>query len=186
VEGTRGGRHPSAAFVVTRRIALAITIAVLTVSGHSAASGMLPSTAGLVLTVLIAASLTLAATSSRRSWAWLVAFLLGSQLLLHAVLVVSSGHAHMVNGPAPLVPTGWMALAHVVVTFVAAGLLVHGAAILDCWVALLTATLGVRMADLGPISSYTPVVRSVHRWWSIACERVWDSSRRGPPALSRA
>jgi len=181
VDGSAGARRRAVPFARTRQIVLATAVLALTLAGHTSAHGALPSTAGLVLAAMIAGSLTLVATARDRSWAWLFAFLLASQLLLHAVLVVSSGEAHMMYGPEPLLPTGWMAVAHVLASMVAAVLLSRGDAALRAWTNLLRASIGIHLDPCLPIGAQPNAVAPQARWWPVTSERSWDVSRRGPP-----
>ena len=186
MDGSGGARRSVAPYTGTRRAALAGTVVALTLAGHSSAHGTLPSTAGLVLAVVIAAGLTFIAAARQRSVAWLFVFLLGSQLLLHALLVVSSGASHMTYGPMPLIPTGWMAVAHIVVTILAALALKHGDATLRAWAALLSTVLGLPPLAVGPVREQgITAVAPLTRWWVKTSEILSDASRRGPPAFVR-
>lgn len=186
MDGLAHSGDPAARFAGTRRIVLTTVVVALTLAGHSAAEGALPSAWGLALAVLIAAALTLIAIAKTRSWAWLFAFLLGSQVLLHAILVVTAGHSHATGGSSLLVLTGWMAIAHVVVAALAAAVLAFGEMTVSAWARLLSATLGMRFAGLGPVNERTIVHSLRTRWFTITSDLAWDATRRGPPRCTRA
>jgi hypothetical protein len=186
VEGKRGSRADAARFRLTRRIALACAVVSLTLAGHSAAGGMLPSAAGLFMAVVLASAVTLAVTVRRRTWAWLITFLVSTQLLIHAVLVASSAHPHATGGAPSLLPSGWMAFAHVLVSAIVAFALQRGDEVLDAWASLLAASFGTRLVALGPVGSVDRSSGASDVWWSVASDRVWDASRRGPPSVPRA
>jgi hypothetical protein len=179
VNGSTGARLPNAPFARVRQVVLASVIVFLTLAGHAAASGALPAIGGLLLAVLISSGLTLVAIARTRSWSWLFAFLLGSQVLLHGVLVVSSGHVH--GASSPLLPTAWMGVAHVVAAGLAAAALARGEAVLTSWAALLSASLGFTVAALDPVGAPVCSRTRVDSWFPITSDGEGAASRRGPP-----
>lgn len=186
VDGSGAVRGSAALFTGTRRAALTTVVLALTLAGHTSAHGMLPGTGGLLLVGVIAASLTLVATSRPRTWAWLFAFLLGTQLLLHVLLVVASGESHMRSGPAPLVPTGWMAVAHIVVSVIAAAVLARGEATLHAWAVLLAAPFLPPVSVLAPIGARRDRVPFFVPSWATSSDPRSEASLRGPPCAACA
>ena len=179
-----GARTAAVAFAATRRVVLAVVVASLTLAGHAAGQGTLPGTVGIGLAVLIATGLAFTAASRPRSWLWLLLFLLGAQVLIHAVLMVAMPHAHASAGSASLVPTGSAAVAHGVASVVAAVVLARGDAVLQSWTSLLVTRLGV---DVPVESAPRPPVTGDPmgpQWHPVTSEHRWDVARRGPPAIA--
>ena len=180
-----GARTAAAPFAITRRVVLAVVVASLTLGGHAAGQGALPGPVGVGLAVLLASGLAFTAASRPRSWLWLLLFLLGAQVLIHAVLMVAVPHAHAAAGSVSLVPTGSAAAAHGMASLIAAVVLSRGDAILESWTRLLIARLGVIVpvaTQPVPAAAHLP---SIRQWTPVASEYRWDAARRGPPTDAR-
>jgi hypothetical protein len=170
-------------FTLVRRSILAFVVVTLTLAGHASGRGELPSSVGVTLAVLIAVGLTLTATARQRSWPWLIAFLLGAQLLIHVVLVIATPHAH---GSMPLVPTGATAVGHLVASLIAAVVLAHGEDVLIAWSRLMSATFEWAMPTVRVVERVGAVNAAFCEWTPIPSDRGWDADRRGPPRVAPA
>jgi hypothetical protein len=174
---------PDVRFTLVRRSILAFVVVTLTLAGHASGRGELPNSVGVTLAVLIAVGLTLTATARQRSWPWLIAFLLGAQLLIHVVLVIATPHAH---GSMPLLPTGATAVGHLVASLIAAAVLAHGEDVLIAWSRLLSATFEWAMPGVRVIEGVGAVKTAFCEWTPIPSDRGWDADRRGPPRVAPA
>ena len=172
-------------FAVTRRVTLSLVVLLLSLAGHASASGSVPGPLGLAFAAVVCAGLTTVAAGRRRSWAWLTAFLLGTEALLHVIFVVSdSTHAHGSGGMMAAVPSTGMVAGHVVASLVAAVVLMHGEATLRAWSRLLAAAFGAVVPALAPVSARsTPPVRNpaLSPRGTVLSRNL---ARRGPPVTS--
>ncbi len=152
-------------------------LTVLTLGGHTAGAGTLPSPAGLVLVCSVSFALTYAVSDRRRGLIWLLAYLLGSQALLHVLLSFTAGHQH---GSALLPPPAMLA-GHALAAFVATFLLAHADGLLERWLLLLSHALGAPRLGNGP--GRAPAnVRARHRARAeLLCALLHHVERRGPP-----
>lgn len=175
---------PRGQYVATRLVALSAVVFCLSVAGHTAASGMVPSLTGLCLALILSTGLSVASLAKPRSWAWLLLFIAGAQALIHVVLVISgSGHRPPMGGVVPLLPSAQMVVAHASVTIVVAGTLATGERVLLAWARLLAAALGPRFVALAPVAGSTPPVLDRDRWSPSIRLVVSGVARRGPPQL---
>lgn len=174
---------PDLGFTHMRRCVLASVVVSLTLAGHASGSGDLPSAVGVLLAVVIAGGLTLTATSRKRSWPWLVSFLMAAQVLIHVVLVISAPHAH---GASTLLPTGVTALGHLIASLIAAVVLARGEDVLLAWSRLLSSTFGWVLPPVLASAVGPTIVRDRNGWTPIASDRGWDAERRGPPRFDHA
>lgn len=158
----------------------------LSLAGHAAGRGAVPSAGGILLAVILASGLTFAVTRQRHSFQWLLAFLLMAQLLIHAVLVVSHTHAMAGDGAMPLVPTGSTAVAHVVASVVAAIVLAYGEVIVAGWIRLCSTALAIWVTRTAPPVEGARPVEGREPWSVIDADHVWDVARRGPPVVIAA
>jgi hypothetical protein len=161
----------------SRSLCLATTLLILTLAGHSAASGALPSAAACLITAAPALALTLAVSARRRSMAWLTGYLLLGELLLHLVLSAASGHAHA------LLPSPVMLAAHTVASIVAAAVFAQGEQLAARWTAYLGQALGIPSLRLPALPIHlAPAPAGVvdHAAGLLLAHHV---ARRGPPAL---
>lgn len=151
---------------------------VLTLAGHAAGGGALDP---LGITAVITLAAGLAATTTRRSLSWgrVWVILLATQALLHVVLAFTSGHAH--SATAVSVPA--MVLGHVIASVLAAALVVHAEALLQCWAAYLAAVIGAPVPTPGGLQLPSPgrVARTASRTPALLVTRH-RIVRRGPPA----
>ena len=137
---------------------------------------MLPSLAAVVIAAAPALALTLAVSDRRRSFAWLTAYLLLGQLLLHLVLSAASGHAHA------LIPGPGMVLAHAIASILAAAAFSQGEQLAARWTAYLGQALGTPALPLPSIRPYlvpAPAGPIEHAVSGLLTHHV---ARRGPPA----
>jgi len=182
MRGTHGRRRGVVPFALTRRLVLAAVAISLSLAGHASGRGALPGFVGLLLVGAVAGALTVVATARTRSFTWLLMYLLGSQLLIHMILVLEVPHAHGM-APMPLIPTGSMAVSHLLASFLAAAVLARGERILVAWTRLTMSSLGWRL----PVVTAPAGIRLVpisDFWWAPTAQiRVTDRSRRGPPAM---
>jgi hypothetical protein len=170
-------------FALVRRSVLTFVVVSLTLAGHASGRGDLPGSVGVILAVLIAGGLTLSATARPRSWPWLIAFLLGAQVLIHVVLVIATPHMH---GTMPLVPTGATAMGHLVASLIAAVVLAHGEDVLITWSRLLSSTFGWARPVVFVLDGVGAVNARFCEWTPIPSDRGWDADRRGPPRVAPA
>lgn len=157
---------------------LAALLLILTLSGHTAAAGMLPSLAAVVIAAAPAVALTLAVSDRRRSFAWLAAYLLLGQLLLHVVLSAAAGHAHA------LIPEPGMVLAHAIAGILAAAVFARGEQLAARWTAYLGQALGtpaMLVPSFDPLLVAAPAGPVEHAVGALLTHHV---ARRGPPALA--
>lgn len=136
---------------VLRGVVLGSALFVLTVGGHTAADhgahDLVEALWLLPLTILLSTALT----ERRRSPLWLVAYLLGAQLLFHAMLAISLGHGGLA---ASIAPSPTMVLVHVVAALVAALALHHADALLHRWLAFTDALTRGPSLDLAVLPSW--------------------------------
>jgi len=185
VRGNQGVGTGAAHFAFPRALTLASVVTFLSLAGHSAASGTLPGLVGLLVVVIVATGLTIVATSRTRSFGWLLGYLLAVQLLIHVFLVLESPHAHSMT-PMPLLPSGDMAMSHLVACLVAAVVLARGEQTLDAWSRLLTARLTWHVPVLAiPAGPSTSGVVA-DSWWPTTSDHACDPRRRGPPLAEGA
>lgn len=168
-------------FVWTRRLAVALAVVMLSLLGHAAADGAMPSPVGLLLAVLVGLGLA-SGTRARMPLAQLTAVVLGGQALMHLLFAVSGDCGPHGSGSAGLVPSGSMLAGHLVASIAVIGLLRHGDRVLLAWTTLLTSALGVLVEDSclvpcaagscpGDEPSHVRLARLAHA----------PLSRRGPP-----
>lgn len=162
------------------RVALvSAALVVLTLAGHSAASGRLPGLLSVAIVVGTATMLTAAATARRVSPTWLAAYLIGGQALLHVLLAMSDAHGHATT----LIPSPLMLAAHGAAAIGAALVLVEADALIGRWAGLVGQVFGIdRAIEIG-----TPRVRVSHRATNVDVPGVLPTLlnavvRRGPPA----
>jgi hypothetical protein len=165
---------------LVRTAALAVVLTALTLGGHAAGSGRLPDALGLGIVCAISLLLARAVGTHALSLPRLVAFLLGTQALLHMVLTVSHAHGGAAHGPS----AGAMVLGHAVAAVVAATVLTRADAVADRWCAYLASTIATwRLAAVALPTRSPGVVRhgavGVSRLHSLRHRLV----RRGPPRV---
>lgn len=162
----------------SRSLPLAAVLLILTLAGHSAASGALPPLTACLLAAAPALALTLAVSGRRRSVAWLIGYLLLGELLLHLVLAAASGHAHA------LLPSPGMLLAHLVASTIAAAVFAQGEQLAARWSAYLGQALGtprLRLPALPSLLVPAPTPGISHPVGLLLTHHV---VRRGPPAFA--
>jgi hypothetical protein len=150
-------------------------------AAHGAAGGMLPSGASLVLVILGCSMVgaLVGTVPTRRGGAqvaFVVAALLGGQLLGHLVLVASScdGHSGLAVSPGMLVAHGLGALACALLIGAAEHLYVVCASVLS-WLTVFCAQLAPPTAGVPPRWVYPPVLQA------LLLESGGGS--RGPPRI---
>lgn len=160
------------------RIALvASAMTVLTLAGHTAGGGRVD-LLGLAAVCSLSAGLAATTTRRRLTWsrAWIV--LLAGQALLHAILTLTPGHGH--GAAAISLPA--MALAHVIASMAAAGVVVHADTLIERWSAYLQAAVGALglpvVAHAAPTGLLTPTDCVGTPALRLMRHRV---IRRGPP-----
>lgn len=161
-----------------RSLPLAAVLLLLTLAGHSAASGALPPLSAVLLAAAPALALTLAVSGRRRSMAWLAGYLFLGELLLHLVLTAASGHAHT------LLPSAGMLLAHGVASVIAAAVFAQGEQVVARWNAYLGQALGtpsLHLPALPPLLVPTPALGITDPVGILLSHHV---VRRGPPAFA--
>lgn len=167
--------HRSARLV--RSAPLTAALLLLTVLGHTAASGQLPPPTALGLVAVAGFALTFAVADRRRGALWLTGYLIGAQLLLHAVLSIGAHHG------GTWLPSTSMLAAHALAGVLAALVFAHGEGLAARWLAYLASVLGA--PSLHPIACFLAVTAppsdSPAR---IHLLLVHHLVRRGPPALA--
>lgn len=160
-----------------RRVALAFTLFLVSLLGHSAAAGSMPALPGLLGALAVSTALAFAVADRRRSMLWLFGYLLAGQLLLHTVMSAMGHHAFA------LVPDTSMLLAHVLAAAVAAAVFAKSEAMALAWWRAAHRYLGTPRLALPALSATSivptwqePVVADNATCFSVA-------SWRGPPAL---
>jgi hypothetical protein len=173
---------PKRHFAVTRSVALSLVVFSLSVAGHSAAAADLPNAMGLGLALALSACLTTAIIARRRTWVWLVGYLLGAQALIHVVLVMSTtGHHPSGMGLMPLVPGPSMLAGHAIASVIAAVVLARGEVVLASWASLASTALKPLFVAARPVGEAPALVLVPPAWASKLRDLDWDLARRGPP-----
>lgn len=161
----------------TRTAALAVVLILLSVTAHATAAASLPSAVGLIAAAIVSAALALAVGTKRRSFLWLVGYLVAGQLLLHVVMTAMGHHA------LSLVPDRTMLGAHLLAALTAAVLFVRSEAIAAAWIRASRRILGspqfrlpiiAAPADPRVDAGVSPLVPRLH------CRTVIT---RGPPVF---
>lgn len=161
-----------------RTVVIAFVLSVLTLAGHTAADGVLPSTLGLLFVSAVVVALTVAISDRKRNIVWLTGYLLGVQVLSHVLLTFTSTHHHH--------STVWMTvpmvLGHLVAALLGASVIAFGVNTIDGWVRYLATSLFIGIplpvvrpavaAFTGPQDQTLTNVRFLHH----------QLIRRGPPA----
>ena len=169
-------------FTWTRRIVVATVVVVLSLSGHAAGSSMLPNLPGLLVALSLTCALTVT-VDPRTTPLRMFAFLLGMEVLLHAVFVVSSDH-HVGSGASTLVPSAASVLGHVSAAAIAMVVLRHGDRVLLSWSALLAAVFGAPCVDLPALAARPVPVAGPWDARTVGADAPFSShSRRGPPVV---
>jgi peptidoglycan/LPS O-acetylase OafA/YrhL len=119
-----------------RGLVLGAIVLLLTAVAHNSGDHAAPRVGATTLLWLLPLTVMLSALAAdrRRDRAWLVAYLLGMQALLHVMLVVSAGHgSHGVS----MIPPASMIVMHVLAAAAAAVLISHADALLHSWLRFL-------------------------------------------------
>jgi hypothetical protein len=155
---------------------------VLSLSGHAAGSAMLPSASGLLLAAVLTVSLTVA-IGPRASTLRLFGFLLGGEVLLHLVFVLTSDCHPAGVGIESLVPSGMSVLGHLAASVVAVAVLRRGDQVLLSWTALVAAVIGAPVLMLPAIPGRPVLAAPVWAGRAFgADEHLSSQVRRGPPS----
>jgi peptidoglycan/LPS O-acetylase OafA/YrhL len=119
-----------------RGLVLGAIVLLLTAVAHNSGDHAAPpvGTTALLWLLPLTVMLSVLAADRRRDRAWLVAYLLGMQALLHVLLVVSAGHA---SHGGSMLPPWSMIVMHVVAAASAAVLIAHADALLHAWLRFL-------------------------------------------------
>ena len=160
---------------------MALAVVTLSLAGHAAAGGTLPSVLGFAVAVVLAGGLSMLVRAGM-SAARMLVLLLGAQALLHTIFIISSDCAMPSGHVMGLVPSTSMILGHVVASVLAVAVLRHGDEVLTAWTALLTAAFGAPALALPSIPG--PRTASVPAWDAHefgADAPLLDIARRGPP-----
>jgi hypothetical protein len=170
-------------FAWTRRAVLALVVVVLSLSGHAAGSAMLPSTSGLLLAAVLTASLTVA-IGTRVTTLRLFGFLLGVEVLLHLVFVLTSDCHPAGVGIESLVPSGLSMLGHLAASVVAVAVLRRGDQVLLSWSALVSAVIGAPVVTLPSIPGRPVLAAPVWAARAFGADaHLASQERRGPPSI---
>lgn len=168
-------------FTWTRRLVVAGAAVVLSLIGHELGYGALPSPVGLLLTGVVALALALG-VRPRMPLAHLAAVVLGGQLLIHLILVLSADCAAHGSGVPTLIPSSTMVMGHLLASAAALVVLRRGDQVLCQWSALLSAafsgfTLAPCTPEFGDVGRpASPVLVALFSRASHA-----EVTRRGPP-----
>lgn len=153
---------------------LGTVIVLLSLVGHAAGQGMLPSLPGLITCAVIAFAVAYAVAGRRLPTVAVFGLLVASEAVLHVVMSATSHH----HGSSLSLT---MVLAHLAAAGVATGVIERGEDLAARWLAFITSTLGspllpfTRAAELKPV----PVVARCPRHTAdCLCHAV---VRRGPP-----
>lgn len=115
-----------------RGTVLGTAILAVTLAGHAAGGGHLPSLGYYLALLPLAVMLSLAATARRRSLVTLIALTIGLQALLHVLMVVIGAHGtHGVR----MLPSALMLAVHLGAAIVVGWSLAHGDTLIDRWLA---------------------------------------------------
>ncbi|GGM57449.1 hypothetical protein GCM10012275_30700 [Longimycelium tulufanense] len=167
---------------VLRGATLAFTSAILAGTGHAAAGGGLPDAELTAVLTVALAGISIALADRRRGFGVILLTLGGSQVVLHTLLQVFSGHVHHT---APRFDSLQMAAGHAVAALITAVLLTGAESAIFAVVAALSRLL--------PVWRTPPPATAPPRWCSIPgrpartflgvlLRRV--CGRRGPPTSS--
>ena len=158
-----------------RRVALAGVLLLVTVLGHSAAAGSLPTMTGLLGAAAVSAALAFAVADRRRSAPWLFGYLLAGQVLLHVVMSAMGHHAFA------LIPDTQMLAAHIAAAGVAAVLFAKSEELAMRWMAAARRILGAPALVLPEVQAEAsvPVLQAPVSWRDALC--LSAASGRAPP-----
>jgi hypothetical protein len=161
---------------------LALVVLAISLAGHAAGSQALPTFFGLLLALSLTLALSSVATSRRRSFGWILGFVLALQVLLHFTLVIV-GSDHSGTAHESLIPGASGVLGHVVASILAAVVLAYGDRLLDRWASLLGTAFGSGFVLDAPVLAASMKVRTAHAAQHSAVV-VDFAPRRGPPVFS--
>jgi hypothetical protein len=119
-----------------RGLVLGAIVLLLTAVAHNSGDHAAPPVGATALLWLLPLTVLLSvlAADRRRDPAWLIAYLLGVQSLLHVLLVVSAGHGSHAGS---MLPPASMIVMHVLAAAAAAVLIAHADAVLHGWLRFL-------------------------------------------------
>lgn len=160
-----------------RRVALAFTLFLVSVLGHSAAAGSLPALPGMLGALAVSTALAFAVADQRRSMLWLFGYLLAGQLLLHTVMSAMGHHAFA------LIPDRQMLIAHVLAAGVAAVLFAKSEVLALAWCSAAHRYLGAPRLQLPTLQVASIVPVRGEPAPSLLISHLCAASWRGPPAL---
>lgn len=161
---------------------LGIAVTLVTLVGHTAAGGGLPPVGPLLLLLPLAVALGAALADRRMSPAKVIAFVVGTQVLLHLLVTVACSHSGHGAGSATPAPADRMLLGHAIATVIIVAMLVHAETALHRWLRFLadltrTWTLPALPVPVGA----RPVHLASVAPFASAEFRV-SVQRRGPPS----
>jgi hypothetical protein len=161
----------------------ATALVVLTLAGHTAGAGALPGVVGIGIISLLSFALTYAVSDRRRSFGWLLGYLLAAQVLLHVLLTFTAGHAH----EAAPVPLATMLVGHACAALLATVALAYGNDLLDRWATYLghvfRARSLIRPSHSQPSASCLAPAPALDADLDVLLHHV---ERRGPPVAATA
>ena len=161
-----------------RTVVIAFVLLVLTLAGHTAADGALPSTFGLLIVSAIVVALTAAISDRRRNFVWLTAYLFGVQVLGHVLLTFTTTHHHHSN----VWMTLPMVIGHLVAAMLGAGAIAFGTSTIDSWIRYLATSLFIGVSL--PVVRPAIVTITDNNFQTPSSTRFLHHQliRRGPPA----
>ena len=159
---------------------MSAALAVLTIAGHTAGDGSLPTPIGLVLVSCFAFALAFAVSDRRRSFPWLLGYLLAAQVLLHVLLTFAASHGHAGSS----VPMTGMVAGHAVGGLAAALVLAYADDLIACWAMLLAHVLGTPPVTEALPSGSPCALRVAPPAVATRHSLRHHVERRGPPALA--
>lgn len=190
----------SAGWRVARGGVLGVAVVALSYAGHIVGGGSDVSPGALATLCVLVCGLAAAGTGAIRSWYWILAAVIGSQVVLHPVLAFlptgghSAGlHSHAMASAAVsmqdmathnMIPGAGMFAAHIVAAVALAVVLRYGESMVAIWLELAMRLVGASAFLCLPS---LPNVRIV-RWVEKSCDiKVYcyfsPALRRGPPAV---
>jgi len=170
-----------------RGTVLGIAILGITVAGHAAGGGHLPSIGYYLALLPLIIALAVAASGRRRGPLALLGLAVGLQALMHVLLLILGAHAtaHAAGGSAiSLLPSASMLAVHAGAAVVVAIALARGDALLDRWIAFWS-TFGARCLDVRqPLVAPRVAMATTSHVIAPRTALAGAIARRGPPAHS--
>lgn len=164
---------------IARGFLLGMSLLLLTAVAHSVAHGQLPQAQAFLALTPVSVGLSVIAMERQRGTLWFLLYSLGTQALLHVLLVSTTAHA---AHQTPFLPDATMASAHVLAAMLLAIVLAHADALLIRWVSYMRSAVFGAFLTVPLITSRAQGAREVDSVFDYQCVLGHSIARRGPPA----